>query len=90
MNKLVQAEGPEAVVLWTMKYTQLGRLSNDGTESGIQTRSPHVYTLPPPSLDLAFEDDLVETVKDSWLRVAGEVDPNDFMMFDDREGASDE
>ncbi|KAJ5249218.1 hypothetical protein N7468_000669 [Penicillium chermesinum] len=73
VNKLIQAEGPKAIILWSLRYTQLGRLSNDGTP-----------------LDIAFEDDLLDTVKESWLKVAGDVDPNDFMIFDDREGTSDE
>lgn len=91
VNKLIQAESPGAVILWSMKYTQLGRLSNDGTSPEIQTHSPHVYSFPPPSLDIAFEDDLVEIVKESWLKVAGsDVNADDFMIFDDREGTSDE
>ncbi|KAJ5734919.1 uncharacterized protein N7483_000044 [Penicillium malachiteum] len=91
VEKLLTAEGPDAIVLWSMRYNQLGRLSNDGSSPVIQAHSSHVYSFPPPSLDLAFEDETVDMVKQAWLKVAGsEVDPDDFMIFDDREGTSDE
>lgn len=74
-----------------MRYNQLGRLSNDGTSPSIYAHSPHVYTFPPSSLDLAFEDETVDMVKQAWMRIVGdEVDHDDFMIFDDRDGASDE
>lgn len=91
VDRLIRAEGPQAVVLWSMRYTQLGRLSNDDTAPSIHTRSPHVYSFLPPSLDLAFEDENVDMVKQAWTKIVGdEVDHDDFMIFDDRDGASDE
>ncbi|KAJ5703280.1 hypothetical protein N7493_011669 [Penicillium malachiteum] len=91
VEKLLTAEGPDAIVLWSLRYSQLGRLSSDGSSPVIQAHSTHVYSFPPPSLDLAFEDETVDMVKQAWLKVAGsEVDPDDFMIFDDREGTSDE
>lgn len=90
VDRLVRAEGPQAIVLWSMRYTQLGRLSNDGTSPSIRAHSPHVYSFLPPSLDLAFEDDNVDMVKQAWTKIVGdEVDYDDFMIFDDRDGASD-
>lgn len=89
VDRLIQAEGPQAVALWSMRYNQQGRLSNDGSSSTIQTLSPHVYSFPPPSLDLAFEDENIDMVKQAWLKVAGDEDADDFMIFDDREGADD-
>ncbi|KAJ5180021.1 hypothetical protein N7492_003231 [Penicillium capsulatum] len=91
VDRLVQAEGPHAVVSWSMRYTQLGRLATDATQPSIQTHSPHVLSFPPPSLDLAFEDDTVDLVKQAWTHIVGdEVDHDDFMIFEDREGTSDE
>ncbi|KAJ5101202.1 hypothetical protein N7456_007254 [Penicillium angulare] len=91
VDRLLQAEGPHAVVLWSVRYNHVGHFSNDGLPPTIQTHSPHVYSFPPPSLDLAFEDETVDMVKQAWLTVAGgETDPDDFMIFDDREGTSDE
>lgn len=74
-----------------MRYTQLGRLTTDGTQPTVQVHSPHVFSFPPPSLDLAFEDDIVDVVKQAWVHIVGdEVDHDDFMIFEDREGTSDE
>ncbi|KAJ5945928.1 hypothetical protein N7454_002767 [Penicillium verhagenii] len=89
VDRLIRAEGPRAAVLWSMRYNQQGRLSNDGSSPTIQTHSPHVYSFPPPSLDLAFEDENIDMVKQAWLKVAGDEDPDDFMIFDDREGTDD-
>lgn len=90
VDRLLQAEGPHALVLWYMRYNQLGRLSNDGTSS-IHTLSSHVYSFPPSSLDLAFEDENVDMVKQAWIKIVGDdVDHDDFMIFDERDGADDE
>ncbi|KAJ5772504.1 hypothetical protein N7520_003033 [Penicillium odoratum] len=89
VDRLLRAEGPEAVVLWSMRYNQQGRLSNDGSSATIQTHSPNVYSFPPSGLDLAFEDENIDMIKQAWLKVAGDVDPDDFMIFDDREGTDE-
>lgn len=90
VDRLVQAEGPQAVVLWSMRYTQAGRLSNGSAEPHLHTLSPHVLRIPPSGLDLAFEDDTVDVVQEAWQRIVGdEVGREEFMVFDDRE-ASDE
>lgn len=91
VDRLLQAEGPQAIALWSMRYTQLGRLSNGGTPPSIQTHSPHVYSFPPPSLDLAFEDETVDMIKQAWVKIVGdEVAHDEFMIFEDREGTSDD
>lgn len=48
-----------------------------------------VITLPPPRVDLAFDDDSLSPVRKAWeeiVKVVGEDDPGEFMMFEDREG----
>ncbi|KAJ5699110.1 hypothetical protein N7462_001115 [Penicillium macrosclerotiorum] len=91
VGRLLRAEGPQAIALWSMRYSQLGRLSNDGSLPSIQTCSPHVLAFPPPSLDLALEDDNIDIVKQAWVKIVGdEVAHEDFMIFDDREGTSDD
>ncbi|KAJ5595561.1 uncharacterized protein N7459_001769 [Penicillium hispanicum] len=91
VDQLLRAEGPQATVLWSMRYNQLGRFSNDGTQPTINALSPHVYSFPPPNLDLAFEDETVDMVKQAWVKIVGdEASPDDFMIFDERQGASDE
>ncbi|KAJ5367937.1 uncharacterized protein N7496_007697 [Penicillium cataractarum] len=91
VDRLLQAEGPQAIALWSMRYNQLGRLSNSGTPPTIQTHSPHVFRFPPPSLDLAFEDQTVDMIKQAWVNIVGdEVAHDEFMIFEDREGTSDD
>ncbi|KAJ5542612.1 hypothetical protein N7535_005035 [Penicillium sp. DV-2018c] len=88
---LVRAEGDSASVLWSLRYTHRGYLSNGEArhltrEDGI----PNLYSFPLSCLDFAFEDDALELAKEAWKKVVGdEVDDDDFMKFDDRDGASD-
>jgi hypothetical protein len=75
-----------------LRFTQLGRLSQDvrGTpriqESSL---SANILSFPAPSLDLSFDDALIDTVKDVWKMIMGDQAPDNFMNFEDREGAYD-
>lgn len=92
MDRLIRAEGLPDSVLWSLRYTHSGCLGNGElrqltAEDGI----PNYYVFPPSGLDLAFEDDTLDLVKQAWRKVVGdEVDDADFMMFDDRDGTSDD
>ncbi|KAJ5171117.1 GDP dissociation inhibitor [Penicillium coprophilum] len=92
VDRLIRAEGLPATVLWSLRYTHSGRLSNGGPRRLISDDAvPDCYAFPSSSLDLAFEDDTLELVKEAWKKVVGdEVDDADFMMFDDRDGTSDQ
>ncbi|CAI7669812.1 hypothetical protein PCG10_010537 [Penicillium crustosum] len=92
MDRLIRAEGLPARVLWSLRYTHSGRLGNgESRHLTAEDRIPNGYVFPPSSLDLAFEDDTLDLVKQAWKRVVGdEVDDADFMMFDDRDGTSDQ
>lgn len=46
--------------------------------------SPHVYTFPAPSLDLAYDDNVLGRVRLVWERIMGE-DAGAFLKFEDRE-----
>ncbi|RAL10988.1 putative Rab geranylgeranyl transferase escort protein [Aspergillus homomorphus CBS 101889] len=89
---LESAAGPDAKVLWSLRYTQLGRAI--GSETGsVQSvnLADRIVRLPPSSLDLAFDDSLIDTVKDAWQAIMGDdaID-HEFMTFEDREGAYEE
>ncbi|KAJ5372900.1 GDP dissociation inhibitor [Penicillium concentricum] len=92
VDRLIRAEGPSATVLWSLRYTHRGRLSTgEPRRLIVDDGVPDCYTFPPSSLDLAFEDDTLDLVKEAWKKVVGdEVDDADFMMFDDRDGTSDQ
>lgn len=90
LDRLIAAE-TSSRVLWSLRYTQRGRLNNDQSQwpLGEDASSPGAYSFPPPSLDFAFEDDIIDIVKKAWRKVVGCDTDNDFMMFDDREGTHD-
>ncbi|KAH1396039.1 hypothetical protein KXV53_007756 [Aspergillus fumigatus] len=93
VQKLLQSSAdPNAKILWCLRFTQLGRPSRDvrGTP-GIQrsSLSANILSFPPPSLDLAFDDGVIDTVKEAWKIIMGDQASDDFMNFEDREGAYD-
>ncbi|KAJ5194395.1 GDP dissociation inhibitor [Penicillium cf. griseofulvum] len=92
VDRLIRAEGLPTTVLWSLRYTHRGPLSNGAPQRlVVEDEIHHCYTFPPSSLDLAFEDDTLDLVKEAWKRVVGdEVDDADFMMFNDRDGTSDQ
>jgi hypothetical protein len=81
----VDSDESETVVLWNMYYEQRGvpersEASKDG-----------LFSIPPSSLDLAFDDGVMETVRDAWRFVLGdEAKDEDFLCFPDREGEESE
>ncbi|PLN81684.1 GDP dissociation inhibitor-domain-containing protein [Aspergillus taichungensis] len=95
VNKLLEsAADPNAQVSWSLRYTQLGRSDYDFPGPLAMTLnhvSDNVVCFPPPSLDLSFDDTVIGTVKDAWrLAMGDEVVDDEFMKFEDREGAYDE
>ena len=90
LDRLIAAESSSSV-LWSLRYTQRGRFSNDQTQWSLREdeSSSGAYSFPPPSIDFAFEDDTLDIVKEAWKKVVGSDADNDFMMFDDREGTHD-
>lgn len=92
VDRLVRAEGGSAIVLWSLRYTQRGHLSNGEARClSFAGETSDLGYFPPSSLDLAFEDDTLDIVKQAWKKVVGdEVDDDDFMKFDDRDGAIDQ
>jgi Rab proteins geranylgeranyltransferase component A len=74
--------------LWSLRFTQVGLLDASGSSAGIykSTRSDGILFFAPPSLDLAFDDNIVESVRESWKAVLGKEAHDDmFMNFEDRE-----
>ncbi|KAL3493547.1 GDP dissociation inhibitor [Aspergillus germanicus] len=90
IDKLLASNaGPDARVLWSLRYTQLGRAVEGDTPANIV--SGNLVRFPPPSLDLAFDDSVIDLVKDAWIRIMGdESSPDHFMKFEDRESYDDE
>lgn len=80
--------GPMAMVLWSLRYTQLGQ---DGDFQTAEPDPENIICFPPPSLDLAVDDAMITHVKAAWKAVMGDDAIDDeFMNFEDREGAYNE
>lgn len=90
IDKLLEsAAGHDARVLWSMRYTQIGRagvMIDPAQALRASSPSNNVICFPPPSLDHTFDDSLLDMVKEAWKAVMGEeaVD-KEFMDFEDRE-----
>ena len=71
-------------VLWSLKYRAAGRPV--GSEPGAIRFGTfdRVMVFPPPSIDLAFDDSILENVKEIWKRVMGDaVEESAFLRFDE-------
>lgn len=80
-------------VLWSLRFTQLGIFgATDGiSKLHTSTKSEQILCFGPPSLDLAFDDGVVESVKDCWQAIVGEeARDGTFMTFADRETYEDD
>jgi hypothetical protein len=73
---------PAPSILWSAKYQQR---PSSGTESlPIGTDNNNTLHFPAPSMDLAFDDGVLDNVKEVWQKIAGE-DAGEFLVFQDRE-----
>lgn len=94
IHKLLQSTAdPDATVLWSLRYTQLGQISAhaDAQPPSLTRLANDTVCFPPPNLDLAFDDSLIDVVKEAWRLVMGhEAKDSEFMEFGDREGVCDE
>lgn len=74
--------------LWSLHYQQSGHDPAVETKSNVPslTRDGNVFTFPVPSLDIAFDDSLIDMVRMVWDAIT-EDDPDrgTFLQFTDRE-----
>lgn len=93
MEKLLSTanEEPAPCVLWSMSYVQRGRVGSDTISKPFaQDKSGRVLTFPPTSLDLAFDDALVDSVRAVWRKTMdAEADDADFLRFEERQSIGD-
>lgn len=72
-------------VLWSMKYRSKGRSIDSGPGHVVSSMSGRVMIFPPPSIDPAFDDSILENVKEVWKHIMGdEVEDLDFLKFEER------
>ncbi|KAF1991670.1 hypothetical protein K402DRAFT_409784 [Aulographum hederae CBS 113979] len=88
-NRLLEAtnETPKPSVLWSLRYQQRSGDSNGGQT--VVNVKEQMVTFPLPSLDLAFDDSVIDRVKVAWQQIMG-PDATGFMVFKDREGVGED
>lgn len=85
-------EDPRPEVLWSLQYAKQCTVpvlttSGDGKLPG---SSSQIILLPDLSPNLVVDDSLLDNIKDAWERIVGEEKGDGFMVFEDRDGLSDE
>ena len=88
-------------VLYSLRYTQSGPLTAPSVTQQAKPSTTtldkpiehptHILQFPPTSLDPVFEDSTLDRVKEIWKKVTQQPEqtedlPDNFMVFDDREG----
>lgn len=74
------------VILWSAKYQQQASSGTEPLPAGV---GDHILRFPVPVMDLAFDDSVLNNVKDVWQKIMGE-DSGEFLVFQDREAYDDE
>lgn len=86
-------EDPQPEILWSLEYTKQYTFPNLTTSKAEKTplgSSSQIILLPDLSPNLVVEDSLLDNVKDVWEKIVGEEKGDGFMVFEDREGLSDD
>jgi len=86
-------EASQARVLWTLQYEQ----HSPPNEGQPQLQHQKIYEqerllkLPPPSMDLVFDDGVLDSVRWAWQKIMGEeANPDEFLVFPEREGLEED
>lgn len=77
---------PSPTILWSLQYEQRSSVDSGTSSAGT---NDHVLNFPPAPLDLAFDDSVLDRVKDVWQKIMGD-DAGEFLVFEDREAYVDE
>ncbi|CAN9131749.1 unnamed protein product [Alternaria alternata] len=76
---------PSPTILWSVEYQQR---ASSGSEA-LPSDNDHVVRFPPTSMDLAFDDAVLENVKEVWQKIVGD-EAGEFLVFQDREAYDDD
>lgn len=80
-------------MLWSLEYIKqytVPVLPTPGAGKSAPGSSSQIILLPDLSPNLRVDDSLLDNVKDAWERIVGEEKGDGFMVFEDREGLSDD
>lgn len=76
---------PKPDTLWSVQCRQHASSGSETLPAG----DGHVLRFPPPSIDLAFDDVILDNVKEVWQKIMGDAG-EDFLSFQDREVYDDD
>lgn len=76
---------PMPDILWSAEYRQHASSGSEALPDG----NEHVLRFPTPSMDLAFDDAILDNVEEVWQKIVGE-DGGEFLVFQDREQYDDD
>lgn len=76
---------PPPHILWSMRYQQQ---PSSGPESLPIRAGYRILQFPPPSMDLAFDDAVLDQVRELWQEIVSD-DGGEFLVFQDREAYAD-
>ena len=80
-------EEPKPSILWSLRYAQHCP-SSDASKATDVAKEGGIITFAESSVDLAFDDGVLEDVRRAWTNITGET--NGFMQFEDRETGYDD
>jgi Rab proteins geranylgeranyltransferase component A len=86
-------ETSQARVLWNLQYEQHSPHSRGQPQPQNQKiyKQERILKLPSPSMDLVFDDGILDSVKWAWQKIMGEeADSEQFLVFPEREGLEDD
>lgn len=84
VNALLATQGSDIKVLWSLKYQQGAKSASTNADD-----NANIIRFPDTPLDLAFEDTILDNVKQVWKTITGGHE-DEFMKFEDREAAAEE
>jgi Rab proteins geranylgeranyltransferase component A len=70
--------------MWSMRFQQRYGHANPSESSALPPSHDHVLKFSSPSVDLAFDDVLLDHVKAIWQKIVGD-EAGEFLVFEDRE-----
>lgn len=80
-------------MIWSLEYTKqynVPNLPTSGAGKSTPGSSSQIIVLPDLRTNLVVDDSLLDNIKDAWERIVGEERGDGFMVFEDREGQSDD
>ncbi|KAJ3496605.1 hypothetical protein NLG97_g2529 [Lecanicillium saksenae] len=92
LTSLLAAAAPEAQaapeVIYKLQYEQRGAKA-----PSLDVGEDDIVTFGPPVLDLAFRDAMLQPVRQAWEKFTGQAGENtdaEYLVFEDREGVTDD